>query len=231
MISDGVFSYTLDSFSEAVTNAQMPLKDVAVVISNVSGLQIERLLTEILDVSKCKTYMYAQTKKEQCGVTNSYNDFSRLGVDRWLAMIAGFNHEKRQPEESVCIIDCGTAVTLDVMDSRGCHLGGVIAPGFRLMQSILVREASDISGLDISVDVLSMCLAKSTDSAVHQGCAQLLVGGLERMISRYSNDQENKMRIIVTGGDGAWVGKLLAVDTLFEPLLVNDGLRQISREM
>jgi len=229
VVSDGVFVYTPDTFSEAVVNAGMPLKDVEVIISNVAGAHVERQLTGILDASGCKKYVYAQTQREQCGVTNAYDDFSRLGVDRWLAMVAGFNHQERLPEESVCVIDCGTAVTLDVVDNEGCHLGGVIAPGFRLMQSVLKRKASDINGLDEYTAVENLCLAKSTEGAVHQGCAQLLVGGLDRMIARYSDEQKNKMRIIVTGGDGAWVAKLLAADVQFESLLVNNGLWYASK--
>jgi len=229
VVSDGAFAYTSDTFSEAVVNAEIPLKNVEAIISNVAGPCVERQLTGVLDASGCKKYVYAQTQREQCGVTNAYDDFSRLGVDRWLAMIAGFNHQKRLPEESICVIDCGTAITLDVMDNEGCHLGGVIAPGFQLMQSELMRKTSDINRIDEYVAVENLCLAKSTEGAVHQGCAQLLVGGLDRMISKYSDEQKNRMRVIVTGGDGAWVAKLLATEAQFESLLVNNGLWHVSK--
>ena len=228
-VSDGAFAYTSDTFNEVVVNAEMPLKDVEVIISNVAGARVEKQLTGILESSGCKNYVYAQTQREQCGVTNAYVDVSRLGVDRWLGMIAGFNHQERLPEEFVCVISCGTAVTLDVVNNEGCHLGGVIAPGFQLMQSELLRKTSDINGLDEYVAVENLCLAKSTEGAVHQGCAQLLVGGLDSMIARYSDEQKNKMRIIVTGGDGVWVAKLLAAEAQFESLLVNKGLLHTSK--
>ena len=231
ILRDGAFEYTLETFREVVCSAKMPLKDVEVVIANVSGLKIEQLLAEILDTSGCIKYVFAQSLHEQCGVTNSYDEFSQLGVDRWLAMIAGYNHDKRLPEESICVIDCGTAVTFDVVDTRGFHLGGVIAPGFQLMRSMLLQSAKGISGLSKSKDVSSMCLAKTTDEAVDQGCAQLLIGGLDAMISRYSSSQPSNMRCFVTGGDGAWVADLLEMEALFVPTLVNEGLRCISREM
>lgn len=231
MLDHGVFGYTLETFREVVASAKMPLKDVEVFISNVSGLETERLFIEILNASGCKKYVFAQSQREQCGVTNSYGDFSQLGVDRWLAMIAGFNHEKKLPEESVCVIDCGTAVTLDMVDTRGIHLGGVIAPGFQLMRSMLLQSANGISGLSKSMDVSSMSLAKTTDEAVDQGCAQILIGGLDAMISRYFSCQSSNMCCLVTGGDGAWVAGSLEFEALFVPMLVNDGLQCISREM
>jgi len=224
----GAFCYTLDTFSLDVAGAKMPFKGAVVLISNVSGNGIKSLLKEVLDASGCEKYSYAQTKQNQCGVVNSYADFSQLGIDRWLAMIAGFNHKVRLPGEAVCVIDCGTAVTLDVVDSKGCHLGGLIAPGLAMMQSMLMRETGNIDPFNVSKGVSNMCLERATGAAVSQGCAQLLVGGLDEMISRYSGEQEQNMICLVTGGDGAWVAKSLAADNVYEPLLVNKGLWHVS---
>jgi len=221
---NGVFEYNLDTFKGSFINAGIPLKGAVIVIANVAGSRIENMLTEIIEASKCKSYEYAQTQKSQCGVVNSYADFSRLGIDRWLAMVAGFNHKTRADDEAVCIIDCGTAMTLDVVDASGRHLGGVIAPGYRLMQSMLVEKTSDIDELEAGMAVSGVHLAKQTDEAVRQGCAQLLVGGLNRMIARYGESQKNKMCCIVTGGDGNWVAELLEIEVVVEPMLVNQGL-------
>ena len=227
-LADGVFCYTLDTFSADIAGAKVPFKGAEVLVSNVSGGGVERLLREILDASECEKYLYVKTKQKQCGVVNSYADFSQLGIDRWLAMIAGFNHKDRMPGEAVCVIDCGTAVTLDVVDSRGFHLGGVITPGLAIMQSMLMRETSNIDSFNISKGVSSMRLEKATDVAISQGCAQLLVGGLDAMISRYSGEQGKNMLCLITGGDGAWVAESLAVDNVYEPLLVNKGLWHVS---
>jgi len=226
--ADGVFCYTPDTFSADVTDAKMPFKGAEVLVSNVSGGNVERLLREILEVSECKKYSYAQTKQKQCGVVNSYTDFSQLGIDRWLAMIAGFNHKDRLPGEAVCVIDCGTAVTLDVVDGRGRHLGGLIMPGLAIMQSMLMRETSNIDSFNVAKGVSSMHLEKATDIAISQGCAQILVGGLDAMISRYSGEQGKNMLCLIAGGDGAWVAKSLTVENVYEPLLVNKGLWHVS---
>lgn len=228
---NGVFEYSLNTFKDSFIVAMPSLEGVTIFIGNVAGARLEKMLTEVLETSGCKNYVYAQTEAEQCGVVNSYADFSRLGVDRWLGMIAGFHHGKRAEGDSVCIIDCGTAITLDVVDPNGRHLGGVIAPGYRLMRSMLNQKTNDINALETNESVSSICLANTTDDAVRQGCAQLLVGGLARMISRYSESQKNKMCCIVTGGDGGWVADLLEVEVVYESMLVNQGLWYMSKEL
>ena len=63
-----------------------------------------------------------------------------MGVDRWVAMI-GARSEFRG---GLCIVDAGTAVTIDAIDKNGNHLGGQIIPGLALMSNALSFGASDI---------------------------------------------------------------------------------------
>ncbi|MBI5450466.1 MAG: type III pantothenate kinase, partial [Gammaproteobacteria bacterium] len=72
-----------------------------------------------------------QSQAQGFGVTSGYQQPATLGVDRWLAMIAA-----RDYGEEVCIYDCGTALTIDVL-IQGRHQGGLIFPGSRLLQRSL----------------------------------------------------------------------------------------------
>ncbi len=58
-------------------------------------------------------------------LTNGYRRADQLGVDRWLGMVAAWQRLQRP----FCLIDCGTAVTIDCVDHSGAHLGGMIFPG------------------------------------------------------------------------------------------------------
>ena len=60
-----------------------------------------------------------------CGLRNGYRDPAQLGVDRWLAMCAAW----QQFPGSLCVVDAGTAVTIDVVAADGAHSGGLILPG------------------------------------------------------------------------------------------------------
>jgi pantothenate kinase type III len=85
----------------------------------------------------CQIY----TQKYALGVRNAYPKHNKLGVDRWLAMLAAY-HYYNAP---VCIVSCGSALTLDIVDSQGQHLGGMIMPGLNLMQQALSRGTANLN--------------------------------------------------------------------------------------
>lgn len=79
------------------------------------------------------TVFEAKSEAQAFGVTNAYLQPEKLGVDRWLALLAARRHHA----SPVCIADCGTAITLDLLDEHGRHLGGMISPGLELMRKSL----------------------------------------------------------------------------------------------
>ena len=80
---------------------------------------------------------YAHTQAYYQGLTVAYQDERRLGVDRWLAMLAA---RQAAAGQGVCVVDCGSALTLDVVDHEGRHLGGYIVPGLAMMESALLNN-------------------------------------------------------------------------------------------
>lgn len=68
--------------------------------------------------------LLARSSKRLASVTNGYDDATKLGMDRWLALVAGYELCKK----ACVVIDLGTAVTVDFVDASGRHLGGYIAP-------------------------------------------------------------------------------------------------------
>jgi len=71
--------------------------------------------------------------REMAGVRNGYQDFERLGLDRWLAMLGGF----KLASGACLVLDFGTAATADFIAADGQHLGGFICPGMPLMRNQL----------------------------------------------------------------------------------------------
>ena len=67
------------------------------------------------------------------GVINAYQQPEKLGVDRWLSLVAVWG----QYHSPACIVDCGTAITVDLIDADGRHQGGLISPGLALMKKSL----------------------------------------------------------------------------------------------
>ncbi len=67
------------------------------------------------------------TQPELNGISNAYPDYSQLGVDRWLTLLAA----SQLVETDVMIIDAGSAITIDLLSRKNGHLGGAILPGFK----------------------------------------------------------------------------------------------------
>src|SRR5690606_12310751 len=87
---------------------------------------------------------FALSQINAAGVVNGYERPEQLGADRWLAILAGFSRAKR----ASVIVDCGSAITLDLVSARGEHLGGYIAPGLTLMRRALLGNTEKIKIAD-----------------------------------------------------------------------------------
>lgn len=148
----------------------------------------------------------ARARVTQCcgGVTNQYADVSRLGIDRWLAMLGAY----RRARGACLIIDSGTAFTLDAIDATGLHLGGYIIPGLQLMRQSI--EANTAIRLSPDYATRSGALGHSTDEAVFNGTVAALLGTIE-LQSRRLREQEGAS-IYFAGGDAELLHALAEID-------------------
>lgn len=159
--------------------------------------------------------VFINVTRQLCGVTNAYAQPESLGVDRWLALVAAYAKYK----SSVCVIDCGTAVTVDVVAANGLHLGGLIMPGLQLMRESLFGNTGKI----LPEKGVVVELASNTKDAVESGCVHLLSSGLDQ-ICRIQQEKHSGLRIVLTGGDGEFIARQMRMQTIFIETLVLDGL-------
>jgi len=227
----GVFAYDASNFAEALVTEQLPILDNAVFVSNVAGEVIEEIMLHALLSAGCKKYQFVKTQNRQCGVSNGYLQPLSLGVDRWLAMIAAYCSVDKVPTHNICVIDCGTALTVDVINPDGQHLGGYIAPGYQSMQSLLSWRAAGIEAADHLHHTPEITgPANTTEEALRRGCMQLLRAGIQAMIKQAAG--EAAVDVFITGGDAAELLPLIQteVKVRHDPLLVNRGLYHVATE-
>lgn len=146
-------------------------------------------------------------------VINAYPNPEKLGVDRWLALLAAHHH---YPANS-CIIDCGTAITLDFIDNHGQHRGGLISPGLLLMKKAL---AQNTAALDLNQQTQALGLADNTLNAIGSGTLLAAIGLIETAIKRYQPIEQ----VIITGGDADLIGQYLSMNLITDEALVFKGL-------
>jgi type III pantothenate kinase len=156
------------------------------------------------------------------GIRNGYEDPERLGVDRWLAIIAGYTLSGGAP---CCIVDCGSAITIDYVSKGGSHEGGVIAPGLLLMKRALLQDTSEITiqgDADQSAQLVP--LGRNTETAVDSGLKFMEAGLIEIALQRYAVKFGEDAELILTGGDAETVNGLIGFESRIIPDLVLDGL-------
>lgn len=160
----------------------------------------------------------AKVSQSVGGVRNQYEHQNRLGVDRWLAMLAAFGKSNR----ACVVIDSGTAFTIDVVDRHGLHLGGYILPGLQLMRGSLEQNTGiRLAGLG---DSGTIALGNSTDTAVNQGTLAALVSLIDKVVSQARIVDANA-RIFFAGGDAELLASHAKVDDFeIASTLVLDGL-------
>jgi type III pantothenate kinase len=159
-----------------------------------------------------------------CGVRNAYAQPGQLGPDRWAGLVgAWFLYH-----EAVCVVDCGTAVTLDVLSDEGEHLGGLILPGLAMMRGALVTGTR---GVRPAGEVEVALLARNTAGAVAGGTLYALVAAVDRIAADVSAEAGHPVRLVLTGGDADTLRPLLAGRWSHHPELVLQGLAVIAEQL
>lgn len=161
-----------------------------------------------------------------CGVTSRYRELKKLGVDRWLALVGA------RSQAPALVVDCGTAVTIDVLDAEGVHQGGIILPGIALMQSALLGKASGIQSAALTGSFsanFELGLGRDTQEGIALGAHYAVAGAIEHF------EQVNKAKIqgycrIITGGDAAVVQSALKPEYHTHSHLVLTGLQIVASQ-
>ncbi|OOG66362.1 type III pantothenate kinase [Rhodanobacter sp. B04] len=147
---------------------------------------------------------WLRTPVSACGVRNAYAEPQRLGVDRFLAMVAA-----HADGAAPCVLaGVGTALTLDALTAAGQHLGGLIAPGPQLMQQSLQGATARVRP-ERPGEILE--LADNTADAVTSGCWQAAAALIERFATHMAPRLGGSASLVLGGGDAEALLPLLSL--------------------
>ena len=178
-------------------------------------------VTELRQYARMTWQLEAQqavTEKARAGLCNAYADVQSMGVDRWLAMLAAWSRHN----QALCVIDCGTALTVDLIRADGQHVGGFILPGLSLMASALAGAAHGIHKRP--QQALQLAPGRSTMACINNGFAVALAGLLERCCGEIRPGHGVEPLCVITGGGAQQLLPLLPEPCIHEPHLVLQGL-------
>jgi type III pantothenate kinase len=160
---------------------------------------------------------WVRTPAAGCGVRNAYAAPATLGVDRFLAMVAALDMGR-----APCVLaGCGTALTLDALAADGRHLGGLIAPGPRLMQQSVLDATVRVTA-DASARIVEA--ADNTGDALVSGCWHAAAALVERFAAHMAGALGGAPRLLLGGGDAEALATVLERPSELLPDAVLRGL-------
>jgi len=190
----------------------------------VAGEAVRRRVEEQLELWDIEPHWVVPGLVE-AGLHNGYDHPGRLGADRWVAM-AGARARMlsacgpAQPPRPALVVMVGTAVTVDALDAQGHFLGGLILPGFGLMQRALEQGTS---GLKVPTGEV-VDFPTNTSDALMSGGANALGGAIERQARRLQARTGQSPLLFMSGGAAPKLAPITDLPFETVDMLVFDGL-------
>jgi type III pantothenate kinase len=166
--------------------------------SVVAGDAVKRrveLQMELWDV----TPQWVVASEAEAGVTNGYDHPTRLGADRWVAIIGAYHRMLSQgTPRPMVVVMVGTAVTVEAVSADGRFLGGMIIPGHGIMLRAL---ESGTAGLHVPTGEVRP-FPTNTSDALTSGGTYAIAGAVECMVQHVRSHCGGEPLCIMTGGAG-----------------------------
>jgi type III pantothenate kinase len=206
--------------STSTWHERLPHGDTAYLAS----VAAPELRVELLDAlsQRFRRIVIAHTARSFGGLHIAYADPSKLGADRFLAMLGA----RRVVEGAVLVVGVGTALTIDLVDATGQHRGGRIAPSPTLMRESLHQRAAQLpeSGGDY------VEFAAGTEAALASGCEGAALALIERSQAHATQLLGQSPALVLHGGGSDALRAHLA-GARPEPALVLRGLATWARAL
>jgi type III pantothenate kinase len=200
-----------------------PATVVAVQVASVASEATEAALAGRIRDRLGVEPWFARAAARSGDLVNSYADPQRMGVDRWLAMVAA----RARCRERLCVVDAGSALTIDLVAADGRHEGGYIIPGAALMARALLADTDRVRFEAGAAD--SLAPGCSTADCVHRGIALAQAGALQLALAEAAAGGETPTVIASGGGGEALLALTPLVGAEYRQDLVFEGLALAAR--
>jgi type III pantothenate kinase len=198
------------------------------VVCSVAGSALERALRRAARRTGHAPPQFIRSTRRSAGVRNGYVQTWRLGADRWVAMLGA---RALYPARALCIVDVGTAMTVDLLDAAGQHRGGLLVPGPDLMVASLLRNTAGIRRRAGRVSAQNggrrgsaALFGRSTRAGLLAGSTAACAALIERALAEGRARVHERPKLLLAGGGAMQVAPLLRVPYVRADRLVLHGL-------
>jgi type III pantothenate kinase len=163
------------------------------------------------------------TAKTPVPITNNYGTPQTLGMDR-LAAIAGASF--LFPKQNVLVVDAGTCITFDFVDSKQIYYGGSISPGLAMKFKAMHTFTGKLPLVEQTKPDSTALIGRDTIECLKSGVFNGTLAEVDGLIAEYQK-QYPDLITLVCGGDAAFFETNLKARIFAEPNLVLIGLNHI----
>lgn len=211
----------------------------AVVACNVAGPEVAAGVEDAAQALQLQAVRWLRTQQSFEGgsiaLINGYKDPAQLGADRWHCMLGACAAANAQRAAGpFVVVNAGTATTVDCIEAaraeaadarfRGKFIGGMIAPGVRLMLESLARQTARLPAADANRADNTADFPDNTDAAIVSGVLDAQAGLIERVCQRLAARLQTEPRLVLSGGHAEALSARLSRAADIEHNLVLRGL-------
>jgi type III pantothenate kinase len=209
------------AYSDLSALSQVMEQGASCYIASVARVEHEKQLTALLaPLAITPKWLVAATRFSD--VRNTYTNPKELGVDRWMGLIAA----RERTRTAALVVSVGTAMTVDAMSASGVFMGGVIVPGFAMMQQALQQGTARVAEVAGTWQAFPL----NTADAVESGILAALCGAIQLQYMRLAETAGEKPHCILTGGAAEKVLPHLTLPVEYVPTLVLEGIDRVANE-
>jgi type III pantothenate kinase len=141
-------------------------------------------------------------------IKNLYESKETLGLDRLAAAVGSTT---LFPRKDLLVIDAGTAITFDLIDSNNRFIGGNISPGLKMRFRALHEFTKKLPEIECAEHWPE--IGKTTEEAIKAGVQNGMIFEIDGMIDHIRKNRPG-CQVILTGGDSLFFDKKLK-NTIF----------------
>lgn len=166
--------------------------------------------------------------KSSFNIKLNYKTPETLGIDRLCSAEGAYFLNRGIKENEILLsIDMGTASTINIITHPGEFIGGVIAPGVKMMADALHSYTAQLP--EVSFEDYDGMIGNSTKSSIASGLINSTLGMIDRITFFLSKKYPGKsVKIYLTGGNAERLVSHLETKFIYEKNLVLYGIRSVS---
>lgn len=195
-------------------------------VSSVDRVDLE--LEAAIDILRSKTNYIPFSTQSNTGIKNHYQSIATLGLDRWAKVIAAKSY---YPGKSCLMIDAGTCITYDLLNSEAEYYGGSISLGLTMRFEALHHFTGRLPLVNWDNKHTEVPEGRDTITAIQNGVLQGAIHEVEGFIAAYNN-KNTGLTVLLTGGNAAFLleqlkNSIFAPQIIHDPYLVLKGLNEV----